>query len=257
MTGVSRPRGGVGGRRPGSGTLAAVSEQATRARPARASAPAAVLFDMDGTLLDSEPLWDIALRSLASHHGGELSRAARLAMRGHNTAESLQLFYADLGLTRPDPVADARFIMDRMRELFATSLTWRPGAAELLTEVRAAGVPTALVTSTERTLVDVALASLLGEDSFDVVVCGNDVTRPKPDPEAYRRAAERLGVPIRECVAIEDSPAGVASATAAGAVVLAVPGDPPVAPVSGVHLVDALVGVDLDYLTRLVRRSTT
>jgi HAD superfamily hydrolase (TIGR01509 family) len=214
---------------------------------------AAVLFDMDGTLLDSEWLWDTALRALATHHGGVLSEAARLAMVGRNTTDSMLVFYQDLGLTQPDPVTDNGFVFAQMVELFATRLSWRPGAAELLGQVRRAGVPTALVTSTDRRLVEVALASLLGEDTFDVMVCGNDVARPKPDPEPYRTAAERLRVPIGRCVAIEDSPAGLASASAAGAVVLGVRGEVPLAGVDGAQLVDSLTEVDLSTLEALAR----
>ena len=211
-----------------------------------------MLFDMDGTLLDSEPLWEIALRLLASQHGGNLTEAARQAMKGRNVADLLRVFYADLGLRATDPAADSQFLLDRMCELFATSLTWRPGAAELVAEVRAAGVPTALVTSTVRRLVEVARASTLGHDTFDLVICGNDVTRPKPHPESYVRAATGLGVPIRHCVAIEDSLAGIASATAAGAVVVGVPDPPLPADLDGAHLVDGLAGVDLRYLAQLV-----
>jgi HAD superfamily hydrolase (TIGR01509 family) len=218
---------------------------------------AAVLFDMDGTLLDSEPLWDAALRALAAHHGRVLSDRARAAMIGRNTTDSMAIFYRDLGLSDPDPEADGRFVADRMAELYATALTWRPGAAELVAEVRGAGVPTALVTSTVRPLVEVALDSTLGRDAFDVVVCGNEVAVPKPDPECYRTAAARLGVPIDRCVAIEDSPAGVASALAAGAVVVGVPGEAPLTTLDGAHLVTSLVEVDLAYLARLVTGAAT
>lgn len=214
--------------------------------------PAAVLFDMDGTLVDSEKLWGAALRALARHHGGKLSEPARLAMLGRNEADSMAIFYADLGLSKPDYRADVRFVADQMVELYATKLTWRPGAAQLVAEVRAADIPTALVTSTGRRLVEVALDGLLGRDTFDVLVCGTDVTAPKPDPESYATAAARLGVPIGRCVAIEDSPAGVASALGAGAVVIGVPTEIPLAQFDGAHLVTSLTEVDLAYLTRLV-----
>jgi HAD superfamily hydrolase (TIGR01509 family) len=213
---------------------------------------AAVLFDMDGTLLDSERLWDAALRSLATHLGGVVSDGARMAMIGRNSAESMMIFYDDLGVSQPDPVADRRFVVDRMAALYANELRWQPGAAELVAQVRAAGVPTALVTSTARRLVEVALASTLGADRFDVVVCGNEVTAPKPDPESYLTAAAQLGVPIDRCVAIEDSPTGLASALAAGAVVVGVPGEVPLPETDGVRLVKSLTEVDLPYLARLV-----
>lgn len=214
--------------------------------------PVAVLFDMDGTLLDSEPLWDSAMRDLAAHHGGVLSEVGRVGMVGRNAAESMAVFYQDVGVADPDPAADNLFISERMVTLLATDLRWRPGAAALVAEVRRAGLPTALVTSTVRRLVEVALDSTLGRDTFDVVVCGNEVTAPKPHPESYQTAAARLGVPIARCVAIEDSPTGVASASAAGAVVVGVRGEVPLADHDGAHLVDSLVEVDLAYLTRLL-----
>jgi HAD superfamily hydrolase (TIGR01509 family) len=134
-------------------------------------------------------------------------------------------------------------------------LIWRPGAQALLAGVRAAGVPTALVTSTRRILVEVALDTL-GRDMFDVVVCGDEVTATKPDPAPYLRAAELLGVPIEACVAIEDSPTGVASAVASGAGVLAVPCDLELPPIDGVVQRDTLLGIDLDYLAALTTAVT-
>jgi HAD superfamily hydrolase (TIGR01509 family) len=213
---------------------------------------AAVLFDMDGTLLDSEPLWDAALRALARHHGGELSDRARLAMIGRNARETMEIFYEDLLIAEPDRAGDRRFVEDQMAQRYAADLTWQPGAAELVAEVRAAGLPTALVTSTVRRLAEVALASTLGHANFDVVVCGDDVRAPKPHPECYLAAAASLAVPIDQCVAIEDSPAGVTSALAAGAVVVGVPGEVPLTTAEGAHLVTSLTEVDLPYLSKLV-----
>lgn len=213
--------------------------------------PAAVLFDMDGTLIDSEKLWDIALFELAARYGGTLSSAARRAMVGTSMAESMTILHTDLGQPWRDPQAGIAWLERRMAELFATDLSWRPGARQLLRVVRQAGIPTALVTSTSRALVEVALDTL-GRDSFDVVVCGDEVSAPKPDPTPYLTAARRLAVPIRRCVAIEDSPAGVTSARTAGALVLAVPSEVPVPPAAGVHLRDSLVGVDLGLLSGLL-----
>jgi HAD superfamily hydrolase (TIGR01509 family) len=217
---------------------------------------AAVLFDMDGTLLDSERLWDAALQALARHHGAGLSDRARLAMIGRNARETMEIFYEDLRITEPDRLADGQFVVDRMAELYASDLTWQPGAAELVAGVRAAGVPTALVTSTMRRLVAVALRSTLGRDNFDAVVCGDDVAAPKPHPESYLTAAAQLGVPIDRCVAIEDSPAGLTSALAAGAVVVGVPGEVPLTDTDGAHLVTSLTEVDLPFLAKLVDEST-
>lgn len=206
---------------------------------------------MDGTLVDSEKLWDVALDELARRYGGELSSAARLAMVGTSMGESMEILHADLGQPWRDPEEGAAWLHRRMAELFRTGLRWRPGAVQLLRAVRAAGIPTALVTSTARALVEVALETL-GRDSFDVVVCGDEVLAPKPAPEPYQTAARLLGVPIGRCVVVEDSPAGVASALAAGAAVLAVPGDVPLAAAPGVHLRESLTGADLELLAALL-----
>jgi HAD superfamily hydrolase (TIGR01509 family) len=205
---------------------------------------------MDGTLVDSEGLWAVALHELAAGYGGRLSTAARLAMVGIGTLDSMVLLHADLGQPWRDPGASAGWLEERMVELFAAGLPWRPGARRLLRAVRAAGIPTALVTSTPRRLVTVALGTL-GAENFDAVVCGDEVAAPKPDPAPYLMAARLLGVPAARCVAVEDSPAGVASALAAGAAVVAVPQEVPVPVADGVHLVASLAGVDLDLLAGL------
>ena len=127
---------------------------------------------------------------------------------------------------------------------------------DLLAAVRAAGIPTALVTSTRRRLVEVALDTL-GRDTFDAVVCGDEVTANKPDPAPYRMAAEALGVDIAGCVAIEDSPAGVASAQAAGATVLAVPCEIDLSHLHGetrIHVHASLTEVDVPHLATLLGR---
>jgi len=210
----------------------------------------AVLFDMDGTLVDSEKLWSVALDDLAAAFGGELSAHARAAMVGSNMAVSMRLFHDDLGLDG-DLAESQQMLESRTKELFALGLPWRVGARELLHEVRAAGVPTALVTATHRHLVEVALTTL-GPEHFDVVVCGDEVIRSKPHPEPYLRAARLLGVEPARCVAIEDSPTGVASAAAAGCAVLAVPSEVPVPPGERRTIRDSLAEVDLAYLRGLL-----
>ncbi|MFG2063625.1 HAD family hydrolase [Micromonospora sp. NPDC048871] len=213
-----------------------------------------MLFDMDGTLVDSERLWDVALAELAETYGGSLSAEARRAIVGTGMADSMRILHEDLGQPHRDPVASAAWIDRRILELFRTGLQWRPGALALLEAVRAAQVPTALVTSSGRALVEIALDTL-GRSSFDVVVCGDEVEATKPHPEPYLTAARLLGVPIDRCVAIEDSVTGVASAVAAGAAVLAVPAEVPLAPRDGVHQVESLLAADLELLAALLARS--
>ncbi|MFI5486384.1 HAD family hydrolase [Micromonospora echinaurantiaca] len=215
-----------------------------------------MLFDMDGTLVDSEKLWDVALHELAAEYGGTLSDAARKAMVGTSMAASMRLLHDDLGQPERDPQVSAAWIDARILELFRTGLRWRPGALTLLRAVRAAGIPTALVTSSGRPLVEVALDTL-GRDSFDAVVCGDEVDATKPHPEPYLTAARLLDVPIARCVAIEDSPTGVASALAAGAAVLAVPAEVPIAATAGVHQVESLTAADLELLAALLGEPPT
>ncbi|MGW0433504.1 HAD family hydrolase [Micromonospora sp. NPDC003197] len=210
-----------------------------------------MLFDMDGTLIDSERIWEVALHELAANYGGRLSQTARLAMVGSSMAHSMTILHEDLGQHWRDPAVGAAWLEQRVAELFVDELRWRPGALALLEAVRAARIPTALVTSTTRPLVEVALDTL-GRDRFDVVVCGDEVPAAKPDPAPYLTAAQLLNVSIDRCVAIEDSPAGVASGLAAGAAVLAVPGDVPLDVADGVHLLESLANADLALLGRLL-----
>ncbi len=189
---------------------------------------AAVLFDMDGTLLDSEKIWDVALDDLSHYLGGELSAQARERMVGSSLARSIAILHDDLGIDA-DPESSGGYLTERTAELFRTDLVWRPGAQELLVAVHDAGVPAALVTSTHRRLTEIALDTL-GRTQFKATVCGDEVTHPKPAPDPYLRAADLLGVDPRSCVAIEDSPLGITSAEAAGCAVLAVPSEVPIAP---------------------------
>lgn len=208
---------------------------------------------MDGTLVDSEKLWDVALQELAAVYGGVLSDDARRAIVGTGMADAMRIVHDDLGQPERDVQESADWISARILDLFRTGLRWRPGALALLQAVRTAGIPTALVTSSGRSLVEVALDTL-GRDSFDAVVCGDEVDAAKPHPEPYLTAARLLGVPVERCVAIEDSPTGVASALAAGAAVLAVPAEVPLAPADGVHQMESLLGADLELLAALLNR---
>jgi HAD superfamily hydrolase (TIGR01509 family) len=208
---------------------------------------------MDGTLVDSEKLWDISLAELARELGGELVPAVRAAMVGLNMARTLDQLFAALGRRAgPAELCHAtRWLTGRTRELFEAGLPWRPGARAALRSVRAAGMATALVTSTHRELTDVALRSI-GVEHFDVTVCGDEVRRPKPHPEPYLVAAARLGVDPAACVAVEDSPTGTAAAVAAGCTVLVVPSEVPVEPGERRVLRHSLVGVDVELLTGLL-----
>lgn len=184
-----------------------------------------MLFDMDGTLVDSEKLWTVAMDDYAGHRGGAIRESTRANMVGSNMLRSMRIVLDEVGApSNPTEIEHAAdWVTARMAELFADGLPWRPGAAEALREVRGQGLRSALVTSTVRSLTEIALDTL-GRDAFDVTVCGDEVDgRNKPDPEPYLRAAQMLDVDPARCVALEDSPTGVASAEAAGCTVLAVP----------------------------------
>ncbi|MBV9315199.1 MAG: HAD family phosphatase [Pseudonocardia sp.] len=210
---------------------------------------AAVLWDMDGTLVDSEKLWDVTLAELAEHLGGRLSAATRAAMVGRAINDTLALTFQEVGLVpTPDALAEAgRWLTERTGQLFATDLRWRPGALEALRVVRASGLATALVTSTQRVLVERAL-DWIGRAYFDVVVCGDEVVATKPAPDPYLMATELLGVLPWCCIAVEDSPAGAAAAAAAGCSVLVVPSEVAVPSGPGRIHRDGLLGLTVEEL---------
>jgi HAD superfamily hydrolase (TIGR01509 family) len=209
---------------------------------------------MDGTLVDSEKLWDVALYEAAEWLGGTLSEEQRATLVGSNMDSTARYLLEVVGRA---PTAEAitevsRWITERTAGLFDDELPWRPGAREALAAVRAAGIPSALVTSTERSLTERAL-NTIGRQFFDVTVCGDEVGGlNKPHPKPYQLAAELLGVDVNRCVAVEDSPPGAASAEAAGCVVLVIPNDVPVGPGERRVFRPSLVGVDAITLAGLL-----
>jgi HAD superfamily hydrolase (TIGR01509 family) len=220
---------------------------------------AAVLWDMDGTLVDTEGLWSVTMGELAAHHGGELSAATREELTGSSLDRTVRAVRAEVGLDPDDAegvATDGRWLIDRTAAVFGEGIPWRPGAREALAAVRESGLPTALVTSTYRELADVALDTI-GWEFFDVTVCGDEVPATKPDPAPYRRAAELLGVDPRACVAVEDSPTGTRSAVAAGATVLVVPAEVPVPPGERRVLRASLVGLGVADLRAALAGAAT
>ncbi|AQT79767.1 HAD family hydrolase [Mycolicibacterium litorale] len=186
----------------------------------------AVLFDMDGTLVDSEKLWDISLEQLYRRLGGELTPQVRDATVGGSAEGVMRIVYTDLGLDLdPAHMAEsADWLHERTAELFDDGLPWCEGARELLDSLVESGVPMALVTNTRRALAERALNSI-GRHYFSVSVCGDEVARAKPAPDPYERAAALLGVHPGDCLAVEDSVTGADSAEDAGCPVLVVPND--------------------------------
>jgi HAD superfamily hydrolase (TIGR01509 family) len=217
----------------------------------------AVLFDMDGLLVDTEPLWFEVESSVMAQLGGEWTAADQRALIGGSLPRTVS--YLIDRASGPAAAASeaeiADWLLGGMTDLLGSrDVTPLPGAVELIGAVRTAGLPCALVTSSERVIVDAVLGALaLHEVAFDVIVSGSDVRNPKPHPEPYQLAAALVGADPRCCVALEDSPNGVASAQAAGCVTVAVPGMAPIAEQPGRLIVHSLVEVDLSILRGLVR----
>jgi HAD superfamily hydrolase (TIGR01509 family) len=208
-----------------------------------------VLFDMDGLLVDSEPIWFEVECSVMERLGGSWGEADQQALVGGSLDRSLDYLLAKA--TRPASRATvASWMVDGMVALLRTRpLPALPGARELLAEVAEAGVPYALVTSSERPVMAAVLDRL--EVTFPVTVCGDDVSRSKPDPEPYLLAAAKVGADPRYCVALEDSPNGVAAAEAAGCLTVAVPSLVPIPARDGRLVVGSLAELSLDRLQGL------
>ena len=213
--------------------------------------PAALLWDMDGTLVDTEPYWIEAEYALVERFGGRWSDELAHQLVGNPLLVSADIIIASSPVTlTPHEVVDELMtaVIGRVRE----HVPWRPGARALLDEAVAVGVPNALVTMSWRPLAR-AVADALPGSPFAVLVTGDEVTHGKPHPEPYLRAAELLGVAPRDCVALEDSPTGVRAATAAGVPTVAIPHVVQIPDIAGAVRVDSLDGLDLAGLTRTAR----
>jgi HAD superfamily hydrolase (TIGR01509 family) len=208
-----------------------------------------VLFDMDGLLVDTEPLWFETEADVMARLGAPWGPEDQQQLLGGSMERTVDYLLARA--TRPAPPADvARWMMDGMlRRAAQGRVVVRPGARELLAEVAAAGVPHALVTGSQRPFTEAVLAST--GFRFPVTVTADDVTRTKPDPEPYLLAAKLLDADPGQCVALEDSPNGIASATGAGCRVVAVPSLLPIPPAAGRLVVPSLREVTLDTLRAL------
>jgi HAD superfamily hydrolase (TIGR01509 family) len=183
--------------------------------------PSAVLWDMDGTLVDTEPYWIAAEFDIVELHGGTWTHEHAKALVGADLLDAGEYIRRHGGVERT-PHDIVEMLLDRVVERIRAEVPWRPGARELLHGVRNVGIATALVTMSWKRFSDEVVACL-PTGSFHVSVTGDEVERGKPHPDPYLLAAERLGVSPQQCVAIEDSPTGTRSALAAGCRVLGVP----------------------------------
>lgn len=176
---------------------------------------------MDGTLVDTEPYWMAAETPLVESFGGTWSHEQALSLVGLGLEDSARIFQS-VGVRMGVHDIIDRLTDDVMRSLAETGVPFRPGARELLAGLRDAGIKTGLVTMSMRRMAD-TVVDLIDFEAFDVVIAGDDATRPKPFPDPYLQACEALGVTPAEAVAIEDSPNGLRSAVASGAAVIGVP----------------------------------
>lgn len=187
------------------------------------SAPplSAVLWDMDGTLVDTEPYWMAAEGPLVERFGGTWSHEQALSLVGMGLEDSARIFQA-AGVRMGVQDIIEHLTDEVMRQLHTDGVPFRPGARELLSSLRDAGIKTGLVTMSIRRMADLVV-DLIGFDAFDVVIAGDDATRPKPFPDPYLQACDAIGITPDDVVAIEDSPNGLRSAVASGAAVIGVP----------------------------------
>lgn len=220
--------------------------------PSHTAPPAAVLWDFDGTLVDTEPIWIRHEHALTVELGGRWTEALAKANIGNSllgTGRSIRLTAGRDDLT-DEHVTDL-LVARVLADLRDSEPVWRPGVPELLAELTAAGVPCALVSASFRAMLATVL-DRMAANPFRVVVAGDEVTRGKPHPEPYLVACARLGVRPQECLVIEDSVNGAASGNAAGCVVAVVPNVVTPPPAERRVLLDTLAGVGLADLRALM-----
>ena len=203
--------------------------------------PAAVLWDMDGTLVDTEPYWIRAEHELVAEFGGTWTHELALQLVGNPLLVSAQFILDHSPVDLPAEEVVHR-LQSRVVEQIAEAVPWRPGAKELLAACRAEGVRCAMVTMSWTDLAS-AVVDATPEGSFELTVTGDRVTHGKPHPEPYETAVRELGVRADESVALEDSPTGARSAVAAGVPTLAIPHHVAVPEIPGAVPVPTLAGL--------------
>ncbi|HEY6491909.1 MAG TPA: HAD family phosphatase [Trebonia sp.] len=209
----------------------------------------AIVFDMDGVLIDSEPVWERVRRAFVADHGGRWATGAQDRMMGMSTAEWSAYISEDFGLRLP-PARVAELVIVAMAAEYQAHLPLLPGAVDAVRALSARW-PLAVASSAPKSLIEAVLDISGLRPAFAAAVSSEEVERGKPAPDVYQEATRRLGIPTSACAAIEDSSNGLRSAAAAGLTVIAVPRPeyPPAA--------DALdhARLVLDDLTELTREA--
>ncbi len=211
----------------------------------------AVLFDMDGTLIDSEPYWLASEQALAAEHDGNWTHEDGLSVVGMSLDDSSRVFKDKASVNLEPSEIVARLTADVQSQLEKV-IPWRPGAKELLLDLRKHGVKTALVTMSLRRMAQ-QVVDAIEFDAFDVIVAGDDVLRGKPHPEPYLKAAELLGLKPEQCIAFEDSISGITSAEAAGTIAIGIPNFVPIPEQEGRILWESFQGVTYKTLRKFVK----
>lgn len=215
-----------------------------------ANNPQAVLWDLDGTVVDSEPYWLLSEQRLVEEFGGTWSEADGFALIGAgltNAAERLQKFGVDMPVD-----AIVQRMVDEVDVMNAQQIPWRPGALELIRSIHDAGIPQVIVTMSYRTTAQF-VADEVG--LFAGVICGEDVTHSKPHPEPYQMGAALVGASPRDCVAMEDSIPGNESAVAAGAVTIALPLHVPIPESENYTIWHTMVGRDVSHIREVFAKA--
>lgn len=208
----------------------------------------AVLFDMDGTLIDSEPYWLASEQALAKEHNGVWTHEDGLSVVGMSLDESSKLF-KDKANIDLDPTEIVTRLTSDVQVQLQKTVPWRPGARELLSDLKKHNVKTALVTMSLRRMAQ-QVVDAIDFPAFDIIVAGDDVLRGKPHPEPYLKAAELLGFAPENCFAFEDSISGITSAEAAGTIAIGVQNIVPIPEQDGRLIWPTLQGVTYKTLRK-------
>jgi len=214
---------------------------------------AAVLFDMDGLLVDSEPQWFAAETRTVQQLGGVWGKEQQVDLLGSNLTFAAEYMIEHTGSARPVNEV-MQLLLDNMTHELARGVSFRPGALELVSKLAAEKIAMALVTSSVRVHAEAVLQHVPG-NPFSAIVTADDVTRLKPHPEPYLTALELIGAAAWQTVVLEDSPTGIAAAEAAGCHVVGVPSVVPLSPAPARTVWSSLVGADVRSLRSLVTRS--